>query len=113
MVLADFASLLRARRAELGLTKSAVARRYGHDPAAVAFYEDATSRPSLAHVDALADAYELPRNQIRGLVGYAMLPDTEPSLQARLLGLETQLTSIGRDLAAAVAAVQSLRVHAG
>ena len=87
MDLKSFAARLRTRRQELGLSKAKVARRYGHDPAAIAFYEGGISRPQMFNVDALADGYSLPRNDVRQLVGYPLLP------KQALLSLRASQTS--------------------
>lgn len=109
MDLAGFAALLRGRRQDLGLTKAEIARRYGHDPAAIGFYEDGVSRPQLFNVDALADAYALSRNQVRELVGYPRLPESRPSAAARLTELEDQLRRVQGELEAALKVTAAIR----
>ena len=108
-----FAVTLRIQRVDkLKVTKAAMARSYGHDPASISFYENGQTRPHIAHVDALADAYELPRNLIRELVGYPPLQDEQPSTRARLVEVETQLARVSEELATAVSLVQALRAQA-
>lgn len=109
MDLKSFAARLRTRRQELGLSKAELARRYGHDPAAIGFYEDGISRPQMFNVDALADAYSLPRNEVRQLVGYPLLPETSPSLAARLTEIEDRLHRIHGDVQDALKLTAAIR----
>lgn len=58
-------ALVRARRAELGLTASALARAAGVVPAAVAHWERGSRRPHGQSMRRLADALDLPVEVLR------------------------------------------------
>jgi transcriptional regulator with XRE-family HTH domain len=108
---AEQGARLKARREELGRTIAGTARLYAHDAASIQFYERGRSRPHIGHVDALAAAYQLPRNELRAMYGYELVPDDQPSSLDRLIELESLLDRLVRALTEAVSLVQAIRTQ--
>jgi hypothetical protein len=104
-------ALVRQREDVLHLPQAAMGPRFGHNKSNIGRYESGQTRPHLAHVDQLAQAYELEPNRLRALLGYPPLPEPEttPSRTARLLELETKLARIEHELGEVVLLVQQLR----
>ena|SRR5579859_952160 len=108
-----FASLVRQRLAKLGeqgVSRAEVARRYGHDVANFDWYTTEVSAPTVAHVDALARALEVHPNELRALLGFALLPSESPVSQAeRIRVLAESLTQARVALEAAETQMRALQ----
>lgn len=92
-MISDFATLLRARRQEMGLTLACVAEELGVTKSYVSMLESSQRQPPDGQFDALARALEIPADMLRVAAG-RLPPDVATALAAKV---ETIVSAIRRD----------------